>query len=253
MKGFINKRDKIKWEDTPFQPELTDERIKQVIDANVPPIEVTSPEDGDILSYDGTAEKWVNTEPPEESLKGLSDVDLTTPVPIGSILRAQSVSNDPDWKNARLALQYKPITTRDVTADGNTDAYTIDIMDTSNHFEYKSIGVIFDINLNAGSEQTGLSVEVSTDGTNFTPVGTMSNAVPTTGALHSKVFGIQLIGAYITLFGSPTVSAVHSIQMRYDGIYVESNTVKYVRFKLANAANFPAGSTIKPILIVWDF
>ncbi len=252
MRGYLNRCAKIKWENTPADPEFTDERIKKVIDANVPPFEVTTPANGDILSYDSTSEKWVNAEPPAEKLDDLTDVELSGTITAGSILRAQSTGQNPNWKNARLALQYKPVTSRDVTADGNTDSYTFDVMDTSNDFAYKSLGILFDLSLNAGSEQTNLTVEVSTNGTDFTSVGAISNAVSTTGSLKSKVYGIQLIGAFMSFFGSPTVAGVHSIQTRYDGIFVDANTVKYVRFKLANAANFPADSTIKLTLIQWD-
>lgn len=252
MKAYINKGTKIKWENTPAAPEFTDDRIKQVIDANVPPIEVTTPENGDILSYDSTSEKWVNTEPPAGNLAGLTDVDLVGNIPKGSILRAQSTGQNPNWKNARLALNYKPLTTREVTADGNTAEYTIEIMDTTGNFAYKALGVIFDLTMNAGAEQAGIQVAVSSNGTDFTSLGVIANAVPTSGSLKSKVFGIQLIGAFLTFIGSPIVSGVHPIGIRDNGTYIDLQEVKYVRFRLSNAANFPADSTIKPILISWD-
>lgn len=58
---------------------------------------ITSPSNGQVLTYDGTAEKWENSTPATPSLAGLSDTVVTEPSN-GQVLTYNSTSGK--WENA---------------------------------------------------------------------------------------------------------------------------------------------------------
>ena len=63
---------------------------------------ITTPSDGQVLTYDGTAEKWENAAIPAQSIDGLSDTTITTPSD-GQVLTYDSTAEK--WENASIPAQ----------------------------------------------------------------------------------------------------------------------------------------------------
>ena len=90
MKAFLNRGAKIKWENTPFQPELTDDRIKRAVDKYFP-VSSGEPEQGDFLMWDEDHAVWV-----PHTLRLNDNTDVTVYEPdTGQIL----VYDTGEWRN----------------------------------------------------------------------------------------------------------------------------------------------------------
>lgn len=59
--------------------------------------DITTPSNGQVLTYDGTSEKWENAAIPAQSVDGLSDTNITTPTE-GQVLTYDNTSSK--WVNA---------------------------------------------------------------------------------------------------------------------------------------------------------
>lgn len=59
--------------------------------------DITTPSNGQVLTYDGTSEKWENSAIPAQSVEGLSDTNITTPTD-GQVLTYDNTSSK--WVNA---------------------------------------------------------------------------------------------------------------------------------------------------------
>ena len=63
---------------------------------------ITTPSDGQVLTYDSTAEKWENAAIPAQTIDGLSDTTITTPSD-GQVLTYDSTAEK--WENAAIPAQ----------------------------------------------------------------------------------------------------------------------------------------------------
>lgn len=64
--------------------------------------DITTPSDGQVLTYDSTAEKWKNAAIPAQSIDGLSDTAISTPA-AGQVLTYDSTAEK--WGNASIPAQ----------------------------------------------------------------------------------------------------------------------------------------------------
>ena len=234
MKGFINKRDKIKWEDTPFQPEFTDARIKKVIDANVPPIEVATPANGDILSYDSTSEKWVNTAPPAGNLEGLTDVAITTPAN-GDTLEYDSTSSK--WVNVAAPVPEEWELAYTQTFNGTSSTYTYSLVSE------KPSKIMLYCNFKATTDAASVRVFVSHAANQSTRLAYLSSVIGT-----AERFATVLIERDANLWVAEqwlgaTDNTVANVTRLVKNFEVDSRDVISITMD-TTSGNFPEDSTI---------
>ena len=85
---------------------------------------ITTPSNGQVLTYDGTAEKWENAAIPAQSINGLSDAAITTPTN-GQVLTYDGTAEK--WKNADVAaggIEFST-TAKQIGKWGNDDLYAV--------------------------------------------------------------------------------------------------------------------------------
>lgn len=137
MKGFINKRDKIKWEDNPFEPEFSAEKIADMIGES----EVIT--DAIVDTIEDNARALLEGEPLPPlattinnntmdliegtiNLGHLHDVTLSN-VAVGDILIRETGSK---WENVNPELGRAWYHLDTVTADGTSASVRIPLLDT---------------------------------------------------------------------------------------------------------------------------
>ena len=264
MKGFINKRDKIKWEDNPFQPELTDERIKAGVDKYFP-VGSEEPEQGDYLMWDEDHDIWtphtpriddntdVTTNNPEDGqilvydtnewnnitpvLNLADDVNITTPAE-GDTLVYDATAEE--WKNVAPATTPTWELLEEITADG-TDRYA-----TSSAFPAGVTGIMIDCIMEAGAAAGTVGGSVSTDGTNYTTIAGVGSGIDTS-VKYFRIFYLKdsnmWIGSNTGAVG--TINGAGTVQMRYDSVISFSTLdIHSVRVFAPSGDVIPAGSKI---------
>lgn len=238
MKGFINKRDKIKWEDTPFQPEFTGEKLAEMVTGKLSLDDLDDvvyltdpPENGRLLMFQEN--KWT---PSTVYLNNLEDVSITTPQ-TGQIL--QYDQNGYAWKNEDIPnTNWSLIDT--VTADGTTTSEEITL-------ETPVSSIILDMEMKAADAQANLTVTLTLTDDTVVQAAVLGNGIGT-NILFTKFLGISLGNLLISLQGSPTQAGVNAIQGRYDTTLTlkSAASVKIESIEVAAASgNIPASSAIK--------
>lgn len=242
MKGFINKRDKIKWEDTPFQPELTGEKLAELVSEKLSLDDLKDvkyftdpPADGRLLMYQDYEHAWV---PSTVYLNNLEDVSITSPQ-TGQILVYDRTGYA--WKNTELPLPWNWSLAETRTADGTTssETFTLDPMTGS---------AILDIEFKAGASALNSSIYFTLDDDTVIQGAFISNAVGTSAPLFSKFLAISLGNLLVSLQGSPTTAATNAIQGRYNTMLTLKASVA-TKIKSISVStqdgNIPLNSVIK--------
>ena len=85
---------------------------------------ITTPSNGQVLTYDGIAEKWENSAIPAQSIAGLTDTTITTPSN-GQVLSYDSTAEK--WKNASAptgGIEFST-TAKNIGKWGSDDLYSV--------------------------------------------------------------------------------------------------------------------------------
>ena len=258
MKGFINKRDKIKWEDTPFQPEFTEESIKKAVDKYFP-VSTAEPEQGDYLMWDDSHAIWgphtphindntdVTTTDPEDGqilvfdtdewsnvtlvLNLADDVNITTPAE-GDTLVYDATAGE--WKNKAPATWHA---LDPVTADGVETTYEISLQD--------AVALVVWLDVKQGSADDTVNFNASFDGTNYPRIANIGTLIAAAGERWGRVESTGEGGLWRTVQtnAASAVSANVGIVTRNDTLYFNNSPMKSIR--ISATSPLPEGSVIQ--------
>lgn len=238
MKGYINKRAKIKYETTPTTPEITGDYLESLVTDSVTLGDLKDvryltvpPENGRLLMFQEN--KWT---PSTVYLNNLEDVSIVTPR-TGQIL--QYDQSGYAWKNQDIPnSNWSLIDT--VTADGTTASEAITL-------ETPVSSIILDMNMKAAAAQTNLNVNITLTDDTIIRAAAISNGLGTV-SLNSKCVCISLGNLLLSLQGAPTQNSSNSIQGRFDTMLnlKSAPSVKIKSIEVAAASgDIPASSEIK--------
>ena len=225
MKGFINKRDKIKWENTPFEPEFSEEKIAGMIgDSEViaeAVADAVEAEASTILGEGTDFQQGVQniaiTEIEEADFESLYDVEIDK----GERVRGDTiVYNDITEKwNLKHREAWEPVET--ITADGTVDKIRTSISDT-----YTGFFIVSNLKAGAADANFGIVFEFDTDPVTRKALGDINGAISSTGqsyinARYEKDGNFW--NGYMTSRVAATTSVANRIE-RLDSYYIEPST-----------------------------
>lgn len=233
MKGFINKRDKIKWEDTPFQPEFTGEKLAEMVSGELSLDDLADvvylsdpPQDGRILMYQEN--RWV---PSTVFLNNLDDVSIATPQ-TGQIL--QYDQNGYAWKNVTPSTWHA---LDPITADGVETAYEVSLQD--------AVSIVIWLDVKQGAADDTVNFNASFDGVNYPRIANIGNLIAAAGERWGRIESTGDGGLWRTVQtnAASAVSSNIAIVTRNDTIYFNNAPMKSVR--ISAASPLPEGSVIQ--------
>ena len=259
MKAYLNRGAKIKWENTPFQPELTDERIKQGVDKYFP-VASMEPEQGDYLMWDDSQDVWgphtprlddntdVTTTDPETGqilvydtsewnnitpvLNIADDVNITTPAE-GDILVYDATAGE--WKN-KTPEAWELFETK--TADG-TERFL-----TSSALPDGVTGIMLNITMTAAAAALALGIGYSFDGTSYTKTSAVANGI-NTGTRYCKSWYVKDANLWFNRnTAASTSQGVSNLTENMDAVNI-GGFLKSVRCYAPANELLPAGSTME--------
>ena len=221
MKGFINKRDKIKWENTPFQPDFSEDKIADMIgDSEViagAVAEAVEAETSTILGsgkdFAGGVASIADTQIASANLQDLNNVNISG-VRTGDVLAYL----DGEWGN-KHPEKWELIDT--ITADGTVDK----IRKSLEGGLYTGFFIVSNLKTGAADASFGIVFEFESS-TFDTPVrkalGDITAGIPASGqgyinARYEK--DGNLWNGYMTTKGANTTTVQQRIE-RIDSYYI---------------------------------
>lgn len=266
MKGFINKRDKIKWEDGPFQPEFSEEKIAGMIGDS----EVIADAVADAVE----AEAETILEPGSDFASGvasigfgvvaqsdlgdLADVDTTdehndsilvfNPITGGQTNKWNAI--DPEYNRAWYHLDT-------VTADGTSATVRIPLLDTQgmgepNYQRQLYIFVACELAQGANDASFGVVFEFNETPAVRRSVGDITNGISASGKRYMNAryqadgprFGSSAKMWHGTLSNPSAVSTGQAaVYERIDGYYTTSRDVAVIELRTTTSGEvIPDGS-----------
>lgn len=180
--------------------------------------DITTPSNGQVLTYDSTATKWENAPIPAQSIEGLSDTTITTPTN-GQVLTYDSTSEK--WVNASSGGGGGDYT---FGQDTFTSASSATAYADAKTLEFTGGGVYHIIASAHG------------DGTSAVTASSVQ-LVDSSGALYTTAVSISANAA-----GNPTVNALidfgssnGTVKIQVKGTVSSTMTVNYMYKKVADA------------------
>lgn len=247
MKGFLNKRDKIKWENTPFQPALTDADLIDRIEDNArkllegdptPPLAETI----NNLTQDLIADTI--------NLNYLHDVDASHPDP-GDILM-RSVSSTWEKRDPDLDRGWYKLDT--ITSDGTSATIRVPLLTLRPNYQRQlQFFITCEIAQGASDASFGIVFEFTGSPTVRRSVGDINGAISAGGKRYLNAHyladgprfgGPQLWHGFITNASSVTTGQA-ALNERLDSYYLPTvdTNVEYVEFRTqSSGAVIPEGS-----------
>lgn len=200
MKAYLNRGAKIKWENTPADPEFTGEKIAELVTGklsldnlsdvvyltdppangrllmyqenrwvpstvyttNLEDVSTSNLETGQILRYDRNGYSWKNVTP---TLNLADDVNITSPAEGDTIVYDATAG---EWKNVPKK-EWELVET--LTADGLTQSLSSGILPDDTE------GVYIVNNVTPGVADVVLAISVSEDDSNFTTIAGVANGI----------------------------------------------------------------------------
>lgn len=246
MKGFINKRDKIKWEDTPFQPEFSAEKIADMIgeseditDAIIDTVkenvelddlknmDTTRIEAGQFLTKDEYGGEWFTALP---NLSNLADTSIDpSDLADGDTLVYDGTSYK--WKNATPPVWHE---LDPITADGTSDTVEVTL--------YDATGVVVDLDEKLAAASAQVTLAITFDGTTWNTVGAINGAIDTTEKF-SRFLGLSVGGLwlFLTTISTTNFNAQVSFNWRLSSLTVDG-PLKGVRLVATSGSVHEDGS-----------
>lgn len=266
MKGFINKRDKIKWENTPFEPEFSEEKIAGMIgDSEViagAVAEAVEAETSTILGegtdFNAGVANIADERIAAAYIGDLADVDTTNEQstnilmfdsPRGELNKWAPV--DPEFNRDWYHLDT-------VTADGSSATVRIPLLDISslgdpNYQNQLEIFVACEIAQGANDATFGVVFEFNENPVVRRSVGDVPNGISASGKKYinahyrgdgSRFGGKKLWNGTITNPASALASQA-SFYERIDGYYITSRDVAVVEIRTTSSGEvIPEGTKI---------
>lgn len=238
MKGFINKRDKIKWEDTPFQPEFTGEKIAEMVSGelsldDLADVRGTSPiASGEpFLKYNRSTEKW---EPGIVYFNDVQEVNVTTPAN-GQVLTYNSDTSR--WENVTPAATPTWHALDPITADGIETTYEAALED--------AVSIVVMMNVKQGSADDTVNFNASFDGISYPRIANIGNLIAAAGERWGRIESAGDGGLWRTVQTNAATAASSNIAIvtRNDTVYFNGSPMKAIR--VSASSPLPENSTIQ--------